>query len=506
VLRCDPMLRSTVIALAGMLASASVAMAAAGPAPLRWMAAAEPVDASDGGEAAPAADASPEAGAAANPAVRPSTVPPLLAPPAPVPVVPPAPDTLPRQSPPPTAGAPAPADKTDKADAPPGGAEEPAEDAAHMVSLGDAFHGGAGDGVSFRLLLQARYAQDFPIAQQRPNADERERDLSNATENDGFRMNRVFLRAIARPRKWIQARLLVDFAELRWGNRNNVLKLAYVNVRPWSRVHVTAGFFKRPYSLLELLPIAEFEFADVGPTDEVIKELGFAGRDTGAMVQVDPLPKKSWLNLSLGTFAGDTEGRYASPVGVVVGRAESRPVPSLRLGVDAAWRPRRTKALYGSDDVPVDYLDRGTAFSVDVTWAVQRLELRAEGLYGKRVDMTSRLADGLYRGDCPSGLCHWVASWGLATYRIPVGKKLVVMPAVRAEWLEMNREQHQGQRTYLTGALNVDITPELRLLMDVSWRHVQRQSQTLNGLNNFTALPVYDLNGTRMTVQAQIKI
>jgi hypothetical protein len=36
------------------------------------------------------------------------------------------------------------------------------------------------------------------------------------------------------------------------------------------------GLFKRPYSLLELLPIAEFEFADVGPTDDVIKELGSA--------------------------------------------------------------------------------------------------------------------------------------------------------------------------------------------------------------------------------------
>lgn len=380
-------------------------------------------------------------------------------------------------------------------------------DDAHLATSGDAFHdGGAEDALSFRVLLQARYARDFSLAQDRPNPDDQLRDLMNAHEDDGYRMNRMFLRAVAKPRKWIQGRMLLDFAELRWGQRQNTVKLAYVNVKPVARTQVTVGFFKRPFSLLELLPIADFELADVGPTDEVIKELGFGGRDMGASVRVEPLPKKRWLSLSLGTFAGDTAGHYASAAGVVVGRAEARPATPLRLGIDAAWRPARTRALYGPDDIPVDYLDRGTAVSADVTMAVRRLELRAEGLYGKRVDMTSRLSDLFYRGDCASGLCHWVAAWGLVTYRVPVGKRAVAMPALRAEWLELNREQRLGQRTYLTGALNLDLTPELRLLVDVSWRHVQRGSQALGQLNHFVPVPIYDLSGTRMTVQAQLKI
>jgi len=138
------------------------------------------------------------------------------------------------------------------------------------------------------------------------------------------------------------------------------------------------------------------------------------------------------------------------------------------------------------------------------------MEVRAEGLYGKRVDIMSRLNDGtgFYVGDCPSGNCHWLAGWGLVTYRVPVGKRGVLMPAVRAEWLEMNREQHLGKRTYLTGALDFDVTPELRLLVDVTWRHVQPQSLSLTQLNQFVTVgsEIYDLSGTRMTLQAQLRI
>jgi len=366
--------------------------------------------------------------------------------------------------------------------------------------------------VSFRLLMQARFADEWTQTQPRDNSVEVWRDLANATENDGWRMQRLFLRAVARPRKWIQGRLLLDFAELRWGSRRGTVKLAYVDIKPLPRTRLTVGLFKRPYSLLELLPIAEFEFADVGPTDDAIKELSFGGRDMGAMVQVEPLAVKRWLNVSAGVYSGDAEGRFSSFAGLVAARAESRAVRVLRLGADVSWRPRRTQA-YVEDTVDyrgVDFLDRGAAVSGDVTLNVGRIEVRAEGLYGKRVDMRSRYNDGtgFYVGDCPGGRCHWVAGWGLMTYRFPVGKRSVLMPAVRAEWLEMNREQHAGKRTFLTGALNCDVTPDLRLLVDLTWRHVQPQSLALEQLNEFVTLgsTLYDLSGTRVTLQAQLRI
>ena len=159
-------------------------------------------------------------------------------------------------------------------------------------------------------------------------------------------------------------------------------------LKPLPRTRVTVGLFKRPYSLLELLPIADFEFADVGPTDEVTKELGFGGRDMGAMVQVEPLSIKCWLNLSAGMFAGDAEGRFASLAGLLSARLESSPLRIVRLGVDASYRPRRTLALLEDtvDYKGVGFLDEGGAVSGDVSVAVGRMEVRAEGLYGKRVD------------------------------------------------------------------------------------------------------------------------
>jgi hypothetical protein len=387
------------------------------------------------------------------------------------------------------------------------------EDVALFGTSGDPFGDGAKAAVlSFRLLMQARFADEWTQTQPRDNSIEVYRDIANATENDGWRMNRLFLRAIAKPRKWIQGRLLLDFAELRWGSRRGTVKLAYVVVKPLPRTRLTVGLFKRPYSLLELLPIAEFEFADVGPTDDVIKELGFGGRDVGAMVQVEPLPVKRWLNVSAGVYGGDAEGRFASFAGLVAARAESRALRFVRLGTDVSWRPRRTQA-YVEDTVDyrgVDFLDRGAAVSGDVTLNLGHLQLRGEGLYGKRVDMRSRLNDGsgFYVGDCPSGQCHWIAGWALAAYRVPIGKRSVLMPAVRAEWLEMNREQHSGKRTFLTGALNCDVTPELRVLVDVTWRRVQPQSLALEQLNEFITLgsTIYDLGGTRMTLQAQLSI
>jgi len=230
------------------------------------------------------------------------------------------------------------------------------------------------------------------------------------------------------------------------------------------------------------------------------------------MVQVEPLALKRWMNVSAGMFAGDAEGRYAGIAGLVAARVESSPFRMIRLGADAAYRPQRTLALLEDtvDYRGVGFLDKGAAVSGDVSLALGRMEIRAEGLYGKRTDMMSRLNDGtgFYVGDCPSGNCHWLAGWGLATYRVPVGKRSVLMPAVRAEWLEMNREQHLGKRTYLTGALDFDVTPELRFLVDVTWRHVQPQSLSLTQLNQFVTVgsEIYDLSGTRMTLQAQLRI
>jgi hypothetical protein len=204
-------------------------------------------------------------------------------------------------------------------------------------------------GFAFRLLLQTRYTRVFDDA-----------NVKDAESNDGFALNRAFLRGVVHPYKWLSAKLLVDFAEFAYSNPQQALKLAYGEVKPTKRLELTFGLFKRTYSLLELLPIAEYELADTGPTDNLIKDTQFGGRDAGAMVRGDPLPKRRWLHLYLGAFGGAGEGAeglpgttgnantgpdLAAPSLVLTARLMSRPLKHLSLGLDGAWRPTGTPAV-----------------------------------------------------------------------------------------------------------------------------------------------------------------
>ncbi|MES1207529.1 MAG: hypothetical protein ABUS79_16460, partial [Pseudomonadota bacterium] len=200
--------------------------------------------------------------------------------------------------------------------------------------IGDS-DGASSGAVTIRTLLQTRFRLTFPqitTAQAaRLPADPvsagfaRELIRETARHDDGFNINRAFLRLTARPTETISGKLLVDFAELLHKNEKKALKLAYGEIAPNESVTVYAGLFKIPFSLLELLPIADFELADVGPTDELIKDLGFGGRDIGTMVEVAPLQKKKWLHISAGAFRGNNNGyqSYRGP-GIFAGRVVTR--------------------------------------------------------------------------------------------------------------------------------------------------------------------------------------
>ena len=173
-------------------------------------------------------------------------------------------------------------------------------------------------GFAFRFLLQTRYTRVFDDA-----------SVKDAESNDGFALNRAFFRGVVHPYKWLSAKLLVDFAEFAYSNPQQALKLAYGEIKPIKRIELTFGLFKRTYSLLELLPIAEYELADTGPTDNLIKDTQFGGRDAGAMVRGDPLPKRRWLHIYLGAFGGAGEG------------AEGFPAPPATSTRAPTWRRRR---------------------------------------------------------------------------------------------------------------------------------------------------------------------
>ena len=57
--------------------------------------------------------------------------------------------------------------------------------------------------------------------------------------------------------------------------------------------------------------------------------------------------------------------------------------------------------------------------------------------------------------------------------RFPVAKVLA-MPALRFEWLDIDRQHPEGQRYLASAALNLDFTAHVRLLLDLVARRAGR--------------------------------
>jgi hypothetical protein len=362
---------------------------------------------------------------------------------------------------------------------------------------------------TLRTLIQTRYQQTSTSIEPglRARVEQESFDARAATENlrlidrlardtDGFQLNRVFLRATAQPTSSLGVKMLVDFAELVHKNQKKALKLAYGEFTPWERLTITVGLFKIPFSLTELLPIADFELADVGPTDTLLKDLGVGGRDIGVMVDLAPLPKKKWLHLFAGAFQGDNVGAqdYRGP-GILAARATSRPWKHLRLGADFAWRPREVNDW--DKELPFLKYHSGVATSADVAFTMKKFELRAEWVTGDRTDATVTAPVVIYgRADAR----RFMGVWAIAAYRFPLGA-YTLMPALRAEWLDADREHPTGGLVYLTAGLNLEFSPQVRLLLDVSHQNTQ-----VGTIDRGVDTGRYQPDATRVVLQLQLKL
>lgn len=376
-------------------------------------------------------------------------------PPPAVPVVPaPAVDPVPVPAPPPP---PAPAGTVLESEPEPPAFREVTNDAFGDATLG---------GFTLRTLTQVRYRKT--VTKSRASHDEQ----ATVKDNDGWRLNRMFLRMTAAPSKKLQARVIVDFAELMRKNPKRALKSGYAELQPWKWLEITAGLHKRTFSLLELLPIADFELSDEGPTDDFLKDLGYAGRDVGASVRISPLEKKRYLSLSLGAFGGDAEEGYDAHIGkLLTARLESRPYRFIRLGADLAWRTKRNRSheKFPSYDDETTTLSAGKAYGADATFSLAGFELRLEGILGKRTDEEWEFRDAHM---------DFFSTWAVAAYRLPLGST-VLMPALRAEYLDVDRKNAGGSRLYLTAALNLELNANVRLMLDVSRYDVDSRTQAL---------------------------
>jgi hypothetical protein len=364
-------------------------------------------------------------------------------------------------------------------------------------------------GINVRILLQSRYATTYAPLSTNPQPGYAVRENWLARQGDGWSVHRFFVRLGAEPSELIGFKGILDFAELIDDNADSMVKQAYATVRPVPKhLKFVTGLFKLPFSILELDPIAKYEFADLGQADDLIKDLGFGGRDFGAEVIASPFSEPDLLHLTVGAFRGNNHDENALFVGALGARAESHPVKGLRLGVDVVDHPRAgvyqrpfdTKNKHVLPNPPDPFFPtqkdwaKGRAWSADVTFERWHFDFRAEGMFGDRVD-----ADETY------GAKTFVAAWALASYRFHAGP-LHLMPAVRAEWLDGNREAPIGVRRELSFALSWLISKNARLMFDVTRTDVEPGSPILDQPLPLQSLPYLELNSTRLVGQFQAEL
>lgn len=363
--------------------------------------------------------------------------------------------------------------------------------------------------LTFRLALQTRYRETWASASRSTMPTVALRENVLAEDGDGFELGRFLLRMAVTPKPWLSFKGTLDFAKLR-DNVENVVKQAIATLRPIpKRIEVSAGIFKIPYSILELDPVAQYELTDFGDSNELINDMGFAGRDVGVAVMLAPLPKPKWGRVVLSAFHGHAKDEHSSPVGVMAARVESKPwIKGLRFGASIVGMPssQNYKQPFetSSKDVlpdPPDPLyprakrwDSGKAYGADISYSRQRFTVRVEGLLGDRVDIDNRY-----------GARSYSAIWGLVAYRFKVGK-IGLMPAARIEFMDADNEHDTGGRRLLSFGLNVLYKQSVRFILDVARTDVQDNSAVLDQPKPLPYNPYMALDNTRVTGQLQLEL
>jgi hypothetical protein len=360
------------------------------------------------------------------------------------------------------------------------------------------------------LALQTRYRETWPAASgnMQPGIALREDVL--AQDDDGFKLQRFLMRMAVTPKPWLSFKGTLDFGKLRGSNVSDVIKQALATLRPYEkRLEIYVGVFKIAYSILELDPVARYELTDFGDANELINNMGFAGRDVGIAVMFAPLPKPKWMRIVLGTFRGRAENEHSSPFGVMAARVESKPwVKGFRIGASVVGMPSAVSYKQpfetSSRDVlpnPPDPLyprelrwDSGIAYGADISYTRKRFSFRMEGLLGDRVDVDQRYNARSYS-----------ALWALVAYRFKVGR-IGLMPAARIEFMDADREHDTGGRRILSFGLNVLYKRSVRFVLDVSHTAVQANTAVIEQPTPLPYVPYMALDNTRVTGQLQIEL
>lgn len=386
------------------------------------------------------------------------------------------------------------------------------EDGESRGGDGDPLDGGADArlsamGLSFRFLMQTQYVHTFGVDSSNPDVTYREPENELGRSGDGWDLNRLYLRISAKPTNYLALKMVTDLAELRHDKPKKAVKQAHVDLSPLPKhLHFLVGVLKLPYSIHELDSTARYEFTSSGEANGLVSDLGFAGRDVGALVAVTPLSKPRYLRLSAGAFRGHADDQNASPVGAFGGRLSTEPVKGLRFGGSFIQHPKTVVEKNALDTKGKDLLPdpddiayprartwkKGSAFGADATFHRSGLMLRTEAMMGDRVDYDTRY-----------GAERWAAIWGIAAYRFDAGP-VELEPGLRAEWLDTDSQNEGGLYRQLTFGVGTYLSQSTRILFDVTRMDVEDDSPVVDQPRPLREVPYNALSRTTVTGQLQV--
>jgi hypothetical protein len=364
--------------------------------------------------------------------------------------------------------------------------------------------------ITLRLLMQTRYTSTFGAESQSSRASYVEREELLAENNDGWGIERLMLRLSSDPVKYIGFKAVLDFSELISGDPEDVVKQGYTTISPIpGRLELALGLFKLPFSIFELDPTARFEFAEFGPTNQLLGDLGFGGRDLGFQILGAPLRKAKRLRVSAGMFRGHSHDEHDSPLGTVAGRIEYKPLKSLRLGLDAVYQPfsvTYNRPFETSDKEvlpnPPDpmypaarHWGKGGAYGFDARFKKKGFMARGEFVYGDRVDVDRRYDARRF----------WSA-WGIFAYSFEVHEDVKLLPALRLEWLDSDATHGPGAFVTASASFTCIAWTRVRFLIDGTYTHVEDNTPVLAQPKPLQADPYMALSNTRLTVQLQVEL
>jgi hypothetical protein len=227
-------------------------------------------------------------------------------------------------------------------------------------------------------------------------------------------------------------------------------------------------------------------------------------------VDVSPISDHRRLQLTAGAFQGATTGAtgaqdFRGP-GLLSGRVLGEPIDNLRLGASVAWRPRATLEWW--DELRYRYVvfEPGLAIATNATLTLSRFLFRGEWMMGSRTDTDVPVPLQFRRGDAR----NFMAAWGMAAIRFPI-RTMTLMPALRAEWLDVDTRVGFHDRTtastaagrvlHFTAALTLEIDAHTRVLLDISFHDVE--PGTRHG--DYREIVRYDTDWTSVLLQLQFR-